>query len=386
MRIVKQVCNAKLCVGCSACANKCPTLCISMIQDREGFYRPYIDIGKCVDCGLCKKVCPIINSPIDTGKQPDTFAMQNLDTSTRLKSSSGGVFSLLAEHILNCGGVVVGTGFDKKLNVVHKVISNTRDLPELLGSKYVQSQIGNVYRETKNHLDEGTVVLFTGTPCQIGGLTSFLGREYSNLYTQDFICHGVPSPKAWRKYVEFREKEKNSNAIYAQFRCKDAGWQHYSLRLDFENDTSYTERVDKDIYLRSFVMNMCLRPSCEKCLFKQIHRQADITLADFWGIEKRLLDWNDDTGTSLVMVHTDKGMELLKTTSSNTKQKQVDFLDGVSDNPSMLESVRFNLLREGFLRDIDKMEFSSVYNKYCSDAFLAKKRRKIAWAVGRIRK
>ena len=265
-----------------------------MKPDSEGFLRPVIAGDACVDCGLCQKTCPV-NHPIeDDLKVPMAFAARHKDENIRHVSSSGGAFSALAMNILSRGGVVIAAGFDQQHVVVHKVCTDVSLLDELRRSKYVQSDINGTFQQAETFLQAGREVIFCGTPCQVGGLCAYLKKDYPNLYTVDFICHGVPSPTAWKKYLEYCETNAGVAVKLVNFRSKVKGWKTFSMEITFEDGTKFSNTVREDMYLRSFIMDMDLRPSCYQCQFKQIHRQADITIADFW--ETRLLNkaWNDD--------------------------------------------------------------------------------------------
>lgn len=380
-----KICKDELCTGCSTCSSGCPKQCISMVQDDEGFYRPVVDQAQCIECGICRKLCPINNSPVDDRKKPLSFAAYSVDEEIRLSSSSGGIFTILAEEIIDRGGVVFGARYDDAFNVEHIVARDKSELLKMRGSKYVQSKIGEIYRKTRIYLEQGDTVLFTGTPCQIGGLYAYLKKDYDNLYTQDIICHGVPSPLIWRRYLSFIETENHSKATSVEFRNKSTGWKQYSLFINLENGSSYQMRNIEDTYLRSFIMNMTLRQSCENCLFKHIHRQADITLSDFWGIEEIMPDWNDNRGTSIVMIHSPKGKELFDAISDRICRKEVSFDSCIKFNPSMINATGYNYLRKRFIRDCKTMPFERVYQKYCGSSALSKLRRKMALIIRKIK-
>ena len=372
------ICKYEKCTGCSACEEICPKGCITMLPDAEGFLRPSISEDVCVNCGLCQKTCPVRNYIQDDGKEPEAFAVRHKDEKIRKVSSSGGAFSALAMQVLKQEGAVVGAGFDEQHSVVHKVCTDAASLDELRRSKYVQSDIHGTFREAKSLLENGRDVLFCGTPCQVGGIVAFLGREYPNLYTVEFICHGVPSPKAWKKYLAFLEGRAHSTAKQISFRSKTAGWKNYSMEIQFDNSTQFSETVRKDLYLRSFIMDMDLRPSCYQCAFKQLHRQADLTIADFWGSDQLDTAWNDDSGVSLVMVHSEKGQQLLDAAKVDLDTISVLFADAVASNPSMTKSVKKTALRDRFMQDMDKLPFDRLHEKYCGTGLTAKIRRKVA--------
>ena len=212
------------CTGCSACANICPKQCISMVADLEGFLYPSVDTKECINCGLCEKICPILKkNPIKSDDIIAYAAMLN-NTDIRLESSSGGVFTAIAESVIDKNGVVFGAELDENFNVIHTYVETKEELKKFRGSKYVQSVIGETYKRAKGFLDQGRFVLFTGTPCQIGGLYAYLNKDYDNLITQDLICHGVPSPMVWRKYLEFREDISHAGVRRMSFRHKKYGW------------------------------------------------------------------------------------------------------------------------------------------------------------------
>ena len=373
-----EICMRENCTGCEACASVCNRDCIKMIPDEEGFMRPFVDEKTCVDCGMCRKVCPINNCILDDEAEPLSLAAKNVDEHVRKRSSSGGVFSALAMYILEQNGLVTGAGFDENHQVVHKVCTELNKLDELQRSKYVQSRIGSVYREIKRYLNDDKQVLFCGTPCQVSGLKAYLGKEYNKLYTVDFICHGVPSPYAWSKYLSYREKTAKSKIKEVSFRSKLTGWKKYYMQLDFQNGMCFTSQVTEDIYLRSFIMNMNLRPSCYHCQFKQKHRQADITLGDFWGVEDYLSDWNDDKGVSLVMIHSHKGRNLFDSCGTVLESVPVSFADAIRSNPSMNNSSNKPALRDSFMKDLRRLPYNKLYRKYCSMIVTSRIRRKIA--------
>ena len=354
------------CSGCHACSNICPKNCIQMISDEEGFWYPQVDKEKCIDCGLCEKACPIIHKwQSDNSRTTTAMAAINLNEEIRLKSSSGGIFTLIAEEIINQGGVVFGAAFADDFRLVHHIcVDNTDDLEKLRGSKYVQSKIGDTYKQAKYYLDSGRKVLFTGTPCQIGGLYSYLRRPYENLFTQDIICHGVPSPMVWEKYVENREKKAASSTQRMFFRHKKYGWKTYAVLFEFSNNTAYVKNLREDSFMRAFLSNSCLRPSCYDCSFKSVKRQADITLADFWGIQNVLPEMDDDKGTSLVLVHSDKGQQMLKSLSDRLKCKTVDCDVVEKYNPAGTKSVAINQKRVGFLSEIQLGDFENTVLKF----------------------
>ena len=261
------------CCGCYACYNICPQSCISMQIDEEGFWYPVVDQERCIDCGLCEKSCPVLNKSI-VDNYPTAYAAVNKDKHIRNQSSSGGLFTIVAESIIRNNGIVFGAGFDDDFNVVHSWTDNIAGLNQFRGSKYIQSCIGTTYKEARDFLKQGKKVLFSGTPCQIAGLKSYLGKDYDNLMCIDIICHGVPSPNVWRRYKEALEERSQGKTLRIAFRSKVCGWKLFSLSFSFDNDKEYSKRLTEDIYLKGFLQNLYLRPSCYNCHFKTINRQV----------------------------------------------------------------------------------------------------------------
>ncbi len=326
--------NNSECCGCEACVQRCPQHCIVMREDSEGFYYPVVDSEKCTDCSLCERVCPEIHS--GEGHSPlKVYAAKNRDEEIRRESSSGGIFTLLAEKILSESGVIFGARFDTRWEVVHDYTENVEGLGAFRGSKYVQSRIRDSFRQAECFLKAGRKVLFSGTPCQIAGLKLFLRKEYDNLLTVDFICHGVPSPGVWRKYLKEiaarRAVGKNTvlsaslnesddvlqNIFSISFRDKVLGWKKFSFVVRIsatdgaeKNSVLLSECFSKNLFMRGFLTNLYLRPSCYACPAKSFRSGSDLTIGDFWGVEGVLPDFDDDKGISGVMLNTRKA-ELL---------------------------------------------------------------------------
>ncbi len=309
----------ELCTGCASCSNKCPVGAIKMVPDSEGFLFPKVDSEKCVDCGLCLKNCPAASPKYENSENPSCYAVMGEDL-LREKSTSGGVFTIVAKHIISNGGVVCGAAYtDDCYAVKHIFVDNISDLSKLRGSKYVQSEIGETFAKTKEYLENGVSVLYVGTPCQIAGINAFLGKEYENLYTMDLLCHGAPSPMVYKKFIIEREKEFGAKAVRVAFRDKSvAGWTH-CIKIEFENGKEYKKTRDDCAYLKSFLKLLTVRKSCGTCPFAKLPRQGDITVADFWGIGKLKPELNDTKGTSLVLFNNKKGEALLSVIQSASK-------------------------------------------------------------------
>ena len=256
--------------------------------------------------------------------------------------------------------MVFGAAFDNEFQLVHTEIEKLEDLEVLRGSKYVQSEIGNAYMMAKEYLDVGRKVLFTGTPCQIAGLYAFLNRDYDGLYTQDIICHGVPSPLVWRKYVKHREDKASSQLEQMSFRYKKHGWRMYSVRFKFSNNSEYEKVLSDDPYMRGFLSNLTLRPSCYSCAFKTKSRVSDFTLADFWGVDKVLPTIDDDKGTSLVLLHSEKAQRLFEEIGEGISRWEASIDEAIRYNSAMVKSVAPHAGREGFFNQIRDREFGCI--------------------------
>ncbi|WP_439810055.1 Coenzyme F420 hydrogenase/dehydrogenase, beta subunit C-terminal domain [Parabacteroides distasonis] len=314
------------CCGCNACVQRCPKSCITMREDNEGFLYPEVDREVCIDCGLCEKVCPVIHQG-DKRKPLAVYAVKHKDDKIRLSSSSGGAFTALAESVIDEDGVVFGAKFDEDWSVFHDYTDTKEGLAAFRGSKYVQSRVGDSFKKAEYFLKAGRKVLFSGTPCQIAGLKRFLRKEYDNLLTVDFICHGVPSPGVWREYLKEETarqcggknsvlshpniKERDARIESISFRDKRLGWKKFSFALTLsvpnghgaKNTVLLSEPLNKNIFLRGFLTNLYLRPSCHACPAKSFKSGSDITISDFWGGQSIIPEWNDDKGISVMFLH-----------------------------------------------------------------------------------
>jgi len=358
------VINKENCTGCMACKNACSRNAIEIKDEKDGFSYPKINKEYCINCNICRKVCPVENKLAENKNEIEVYACKNKENEVLLKSSSGGIFTLIANYILKEKGVVFGAAFNENFEVVHEWIDNSDGLDKLRRSKYLQSKIGNSYKEVKKFLLDGRKVLFTGTPCQVEGLITFLGRDYDNLYTQDIICHGVPSPKVWKKYLEYKKKIYNENPKQINFRRKDiAGWNNFKLNIKYE---SFEENLDtsKDFYMRMFLDNYDLRKTCYNCNFKKIKRNSDITIADFWGIKEVNLEIYDEKGVSAVLINSKKGKELFENIKRYIIYSNENIDDIVKYNYPLVRSVEYNGKREDFFEDLDKLDFETLINKY----------------------
>jgi len=360
---IKNNTRKNLCFGCCACLNVCSTGSITMVPDNEGFLYPQINEETCISCGKCEKVCPIINKNI-VENHPAVYACINKDDSIREKSSSGGIFTILANNIFESRGIVFGAGLDKNFNVVHKYIENIDQIDELRGAKYVQSYIGDTYKQAEEFLKQGRKVLFSGTPCQIAGLNKCLNKEYANLLTCDVICHGTPSPKVYKKYINYLSYKYKSSINKIYFRNKNKGWKKFSLKIKFKNEKTYISDLWADPFLNGFLKNLYLRPSCHTCQFSKINRVADITLGDYWGVAKYHSEMDDDRGTSVVLINTEKGCEVFEKNIvfMNYTKSKLDW--AIAGNTCLIKPCAPHKHREEFFLALNKQPFEKTLKKY----------------------
>lgn len=363
------------CCGCTACYAICPKGAITMQEDSEGFKYPAIDKSKCIDCGLCCKVCPLDKKLENVIAPAASFACTAKDENFAKQSSSGGVFAILANMYIKEQAVIYDAAFDDNLNVCHIRADKKDELKSLYTSKYVQSDMGNAFRQVKGDLDNGKKVLFAGTPCQVAGLKSYLQKDYLNLLSVDFICHGVPSPLVWQRYIIAMEKKLNNKITEISFRDKKDGWKNYYFKLSTANGDVFYEKHGENIYMKGFLKDLYLRPSCYDCKFKTLHRASDITLADFWGIEKIIPEINVEKGVSLCWASSEKGDTILDKALKQTIYEQVDLNEAIKHNPSAITSVKRHKNRNKFFEDISKSDIDiiSLIEKYYDNRSLRKR-------------
>ena len=378
--------NQQDCCGCSACVQRCPKQCISLHEDEEGFLYPKVDLVTCIDCGLCEKVCPVIHQAEE--RTPlEVFAAKNPNERIRMESSSGGVFTQLAEQTIEAGGVVFGVKWNEHFEAVHAYTETKEGLAAFRGSKYVQSRVGTTFKQAEKFLKEGRQVLYSGTPCQIAALKLFLRKDYENLLAVDFICHGTPSPGVFRWYLseEFAKEAARQSGEKIQFRSslpipsiakadvlareqgfviedirfrdKRVGWKKYSFVLSLKslskvitagekNSVSLSYTLDKHAFMRGFLKDLYLRPSCHACPAKSGKSGADITLGDYWGIQSLMPELDDDRGVSALTVNTEKGKQTLHTTTAELHEAPYE--DLCAKNPALVHSCRIPKNRSRF--------------------------------------
>ena len=340
------------CCGCSACASACSKQCITMTEDNEGFLYPKVNEGICINCGLCEKVCNMLH-PYEGHEPEQVLAAINKNEEIRLKSSSGGIFYMLAERTIRDGGVVFGARFDKNWQVVIDYAEDMKGVEAFMGSKYVQSRIEHAYIDVKRFLAEGREVLFSGTPCQVAGLHKFLRKPYENLLAVDFICHGTPSPKVWRIYLnEVVNRSQVINSI--EFRNKTKGWKNFSFKFRYNEEDSSVSMLSpfqQNHYMKAFLQDISLRPSCYGCKAKGGSSHSDLTIADFWGINTVFPEMDDDKGIGLVFVNTEKGKEALDFTQMNAAETTYERIKPL--NPACFRSPKIHPKRKEFFEKLD---------------------------------
>lgn len=340
------------CTGCGACASSCTHKCICMEPDEYGFVYPAINETNCVQCGLCEQRCPVVKkqSPDAISSIPKAYAAYSKEESLRKESSSGAVFSEMAQYILDRGGAVFGAAYDEQYKVHHVCAVSKEELAGLRGAKYAQSDLGEVFVDVRSRLNRHQLVLFSGTPCQVAGLNSFLHKEYENLFCIDFVCHGVPSPMAWTAYVEYRAKKDNHGELprSINLRSKETGWSRYrySNVFEYENGKRSVCSSSDSLFMKLFVGDYICRPSCENCPFKGYSRISNLTLGDFWGIWDIKPEMDDNGGTSLILCQSDHGAKLLEDIADKLVMKQVTLEEASRQNSSMLTASPANPRRK----------------------------------------
>lgn len=385
------------CSGCSACQQICPQKCISLSPDNEGFLYPHVDLQRCVDCNLCEKICPVLNQE-EERKPIEVYAAYNKNEDIRAKSSSGGIFTLIAEEIINKNGVVFGVRWNSDWEAIFDYTNKVEDLHFFRGSKYVQAILGDTFHKVESFLKKQTPVLFTGTPCQIAGLRRFLRKDYPNLFLMDLICEGVPSPKVWKKYLleeieyykttSFPNKTTNRNGTYnidnISFRGKEDGWKNYGLTINghytFDMKDCTIKIGRKSPYLLALFNNLHLRPICYSCPFKKCKSYSDITIADYWGIHINHPEMDDNKGTSMVFLNTTKGISLFpldKTIYLKTTYEENFYFNNI------VTSVKKHKNRDKFYAKIDKCKSIRKLLSNCTFPLSYKIMEKIKYALSK---
>lgn len=376
--------DKKNCCGCTACASVCARRAITMREDEEGFRYPVVDVALCNNCGLCERVCPVLNQG-ESRVPIAVYAAKNRDENIRRESSSGGVFVLLARQTISEGGVVFGAKFDADWRVVHDYAETFEGVEAFMGSKYVQSDIGDNFEKVKQFLAANRRVLFSGTPCQVAGLKRFLRKEYDNLLTVEVACHGVPSPKVWRDYLEYRRAQhvvgKNSVPLSLNerpkitaisFRDKANGWKKYGFRICFAafeaakntvSESAYktyseTTYFRKDTFMKGFLDNLYLRPSCYCCAARRGKSGADISIADYWGLKKFHKEFTDNRGVSAVLIYDEAGRQAFNAVETESIESRYEYV--LRRNSCLEHSVSRPVEADQFWQDYSRYGISAI--------------------------
>lgn len=367
-----EITDKKECTGCNACHDICPKQAISLNVDIEGFWYPIVNKDKCIDCGLCERTCPVINIQElkkNDFERPVCFAAIHKNIEVRFGSTTGGLFSALAEQMYKEGGYVGGAIYDEDFAVKHFISNNPKDLIRLRQSKYSQSHTEGIFQEVKRLLLAGEKVLICGTPCQMAGLRRFLKKDYENLIIVDFICKSITSPKFYSKYLDYWERKAGSKLVAFKFKDKELGWRNLVKRFDFKNGkTLYSRAQDNDLYSSAYHNNIVSRPSCYDCQFKGFPRMADITIADFWGCDKfaAYKEIDDNAGTSAVICNSQKGLDFYKKLKNITSiQSKIE--DIIPGNPALFHQQKEPACdRKAFFEELEKENIENVVPKYTS--------------------
>jgi len=352
------------CCGCEACFNVCPSKCITMENDEEGFLYPKVNNSLCTGCGLCENVCPIINyvQHGENNKQ-EGYILQHKNDEICKQSTSGGAFTGIATYVINHGGIVFGVEMSDDLIVKHACAEKIEELSKFRNSKYVQSRIGTIYQNVKEELDKDRMVCFSGTPCQIEGLRHYLRKKYSNLVLVDVVCRAVPSPGIWNKYVNY-ETNNIGGIASVRFRDKTLGYQYSTMELRAKNGKIFRSGIESQPWLRMFFSGMIIRPSCTECKFRNRYRNSDLTIWDCFNSYRFDKNMNERRGTTRVLVHTENGKNIIEGIKNSYIITQQDATILVRDVKEMHTSPKANSRKNDFFRDINNLPFEYVLKEY----------------------
>ena len=367
--------SVEQCTLCGSCYNACPVDAISFKTLYLDFLYPAIDNSRCVGCDRCEKSCPILADKQEPESgYPIAFAARTRDEEARRKSSSGGVFYELASEILSEGGYICGAVFDDHFHVKHIVSNTQKDLYRMMGSKYAQSDMGMCFRQIKTLLDEGKNVLFTGCPCQVAGLRTYIGRKHPNLLLVELICHGIPSDHMLQTYIGMQERKYGARLKEMEFRNKEKGWHNSSVRMEFENGRVHSEPMTFDTYMQGYFRGVTLKESCFSCQFRGFKSGSDLTIGDLWGAEISIPDMDDNNGLSAVIVNSEKGTLFLNRSKIIRRQFEIDKI--LKYNQSLLTSFDEGAQRTAFYAYTEKYDLERAIETFFQETLLQKAKRK----------
>ncbi|WP_165249040.1 Coenzyme F420 hydrogenase/dehydrogenase, beta subunit C-terminal domain [Adlercreutzia sp. ZJ141] len=379
--------NATDCTGCAACHSICPANAVSMQPDKKGFLCPCVDENACVSCGKCVQSCPVMSSSPDSVLTPvmHAYAAYSRNEDTRYLSTSGGLFTELATVVLLEGGAVFGAAYDKDNQIAHMLVEDIGDLPRLRQSKYAQSNKKGTYLEARRLLDAGRKVLYAAAPCEIAALKTLVG-DPANLFTVDFLCLGCNSPLVYRKYLESLERRAGSRVAKVWFKNKEISWNQFSTRVDFDNGSVYREDRDTDGFMRGYIVHpLYVRECCEHCHFKGTPHGSDVTLGDFWGVERILPDIDTSHGVSVVFANTARGVGLFEGVASRLVWNEVPFEQTLTraNMNALTRCVKLDSRSERFYADLVAHGFDYAIRRNASDPFLLRAKRLIRKILSR---
>lgn len=377
-----EVIEKEKCTGCTACKNICPVNAIKMKENTKGFLYPEIEQEKCIDCGLCQKTCPVITNKLKA-EPLEIIGLKHKNREIRDNSTSGGAFFLLAEQFLAENGIVYGAAFVREWKVEHIRVTNVDELKRLQKSKYVQSDLADSYKMVEQDLKENKRVLFSGTACQCSGLISYLSKRkiaITKLFLCDLICHGVPSPKIWRDYVEFR-KRKYGEIKNIDFRDKTRGWRDFKMSFTDKNEKKHFSRQNDDFFFILFFHNFILREACHQCEYTSMDRVSDFTLGDFWGVEEVHKNFSDDEGISILLVNSKKGQSFIEPLLEKTEHVRVTETECKLRQPNLSHPTKKNERSEEFWKDYSEKGFEYIIKKYADGHLLGQIKRKYVYKI-----
>lgn len=362
------------CCGCTACVAVCTKNAIVMKEDEEGFLYPTVDGERCIGCGACERVCPVIHTKQEKSFEQAAYIIQHKDAAVLRESTAGGAFTAIAQYVLSKKGIVYGVELGEDFVARHVAVEDASELFRFRNSKYVQSSVGEeTYRQVKSFVESGKHVCFSGTPCQIEGLKSYLNKDYSNLITVDVVCRAVPSPLIFRKYIEYQQHALSDNIISVRFRDKHYGYKYSTLNvITDKNHGAYHQGVESDPWLRAFFSNICNRPACHFCHFRKQYRVSDFTIWDCFNVGRFSKELDNDKGATRILIHTENGRNVFEIIKNDFYYISIAPEEAVAGVKEIRESVEQNEKREVFFADANRLSGEQLFEKYFSNTIRVK--------------